>query len=98
MTLDIATDLTEAVSTRRLQTAYFAPLTAICSEDLYLTIDNGLALRRRDPVEREPHARVSLRPSFGRFPAAHYQRWTTVTSIEVAVTVSGKGRVQVFAS
>ncbi|WP_210480570.1 glycosyltransferase [Naasia sp. SYSU D00948] len=98
MTVDVASEVTGAVTTRRLQTAYFAPLAAVCSEDLYLAVDAGLALRRRERVELEPYTRVSSRTYFGRFPAAHYQRWTTVSSVDVEVTVSGKGRVQVFAS
>src|SRR3954471_19806954 len=98
MTVDIATELTQAVSTRRLQTVYFAPLEPICSEDLYLAVHEGLVLRYRDRVELEPYSRASARPYFGRFPAAHFQRWTTVSVVDVSVTVSGKGRVQVFAS
>src|SRR3712207_5253588 len=96
--MSIASEVTGAVTTRRLQTAYFTPLTPVCSEDLYLAVDAGLALRRRERVELEPYSRVSSRTYFGRFPAAHYQRWTHVASVDVEVTVSGKGRVQVFAS
>jgi galactofuranosylgalactofuranosylrhamnosyl-N-acetylglucosaminyl-diphospho-decaprenol beta-1,5/1,6-galactofuranosyltransferase len=96
--MSIASEVTGAVTTRRLQTAYFAPLTPVCSEDLYLAVDAGLALRRRERVELEPYSRVSSRTYFGRFPAAHYQRWTNVSSVDVEVTVSGRGRVQVFAS
>lgn len=81
-----------------LQTAYFAPFSTLCSEDLYAFVEEGIARRRRDAVELEPFSRVSLRTYFGRFPAAYFQRWTSVARIIVEATVSGTGRLQVFAS
>lgn len=50
------------------------------------------ALRIEDATE------VSFGTYFNAFPASYWRRWTTVIEIQLRVTVSGRGRIEVYQS
>jgi galactofuranosylgalactofuranosylrhamnosyl-N-acetylglucosaminyl-diphospho-decaprenol beta-1,5/1,6-galactofuranosyltransferase len=85
---------------RRLvaQRGLFSGPSELVSQDLYAQVDEGVAQRTRTTLVLQPNARVSTNTYFGRFPAAYWQRWTTVPSVEVTAVVRGSGRVSVRAS
>ncbi|MPZ65623.1 MAG: glycosyltransferase [Pseudonocardiaceae bacterium] len=66
--------------------------------DLYATVEQGNADRRRQEIAVEPFSRVSMNTYFGRFPASYWQRWTSATDVRVGATVSGTGMLSVVAS
>lgn len=66
--------------------------------DLYATVVQGNADRRRQEIATEPFSRVSMNTYFGRFPASYWQRWTTATDVQLVATVSGTGLLSVVAS
>ncbi|GAA3250471.1 glycosyltransferase [Pseudonocardia petroleophila] len=76
---------------------FFGP-SGLVPEDLYSVVEAGAARRERDRVHLAPATRVSTNTYFGRVHATYWQRWTAVSEIEVALTVSGTGRVRVLAS
>src|SRR4051794_29027696 len=55
-------------------------------------------VRERARVVLDGHALVTTNTYFGRFPAAYWQRWTSVQSVEVGAVVSGDGLIRVLAS
>lgn len=82
-----------------LQRVMFSPLTPIASERLYADVVEGNVLGlTRTSITISAYATASTRTYFGRFPAAFYQRWTTVRSIRIRALVSGSGRLRIFAS
>ncbi|AYF76528.1 glycosyltransferase family 2 protein [Nocardia yunnanensis] len=69
------------------------------SDDLY-AVTKGKVARERQTLRLEKGASVSTNTYFGRFAAAYWQRWTTVTEVEVGLTleVTGKVRIRLAAS
>ena len=76
---------------------FFGP-SALVPEDLYSTVERGAARRTRSTVELAPATLVATNTYFGRFHATYWQRWTTVTEVEVTATVTGTGRIRLLAS
>ncbi|WP_433592422.1 glycosyltransferase [Nocardia sp. CA-145437] len=77
---------------------FTGPATKI-SDDLY-AVAKGKVTRERRTLRLEKGASVNTNTYFGRFAAAYWQRWTTVTEVEVGLTleVTGKVRVRLAAS
>jgi galactofuranosylgalactofuranosylrhamnosyl-N-acetylglucosaminyl-diphospho-decaprenol beta-1,5/1,6-galactofuranosyltransferase len=80
------------------QRTLFAGPTPEAPDELYSTVEQGVAVRERDRVVLDGHAVVSTNTYFGRFPASYWQRWTSVRSVDVSVVVSGNGMLRVLAS
>jgi galactofuranosylgalactofuranosylrhamnosyl-N-acetylglucosaminyl-diphospho-decaprenol beta-1,5/1,6-galactofuranosyltransferase len=80
------------------QRGLFTGPSPLVPEELYLQVTSGRAHRRRGGVRLEPHTRASTNTYFGRFPASYWQRWTTVSEVEVAISAQGQGRMTVLAS
>jgi galactofuranosylgalactofuranosylrhamnosyl-N-acetylglucosaminyl-diphospho-decaprenol beta-1,5/1,6-galactofuranosyltransferase len=76
---------------------FFGP-SAVAPEDLYALVQQGIARRERRRVHLEPGTRLSTNTYFGRFHATYWQRWTTVSEVEVSAVVSGTGRLRLLAS
>jgi galactofuranosylgalactofuranosylrhamnosyl-N-acetylglucosaminyl-diphospho-decaprenol beta-1,5/1,6-galactofuranosyltransferase len=76
---------------------FFGP-TALVPEALYAMVEHGAARRERHSVHLAPNTKVTTNTYFGRFHATYWQRWTTVTEIEVDAVVTGTGRVRLLAS
>jgi galactofuranosylgalactofuranosylrhamnosyl-N-acetylglucosaminyl-diphospho-decaprenol beta-1,5/1,6-galactofuranosyltransferase len=76
---------------------FFGPSTLV-PEDLYAVVERGVARRERHRLDLGPASTVSTNTYFGRFHATYWQRWTTVTEVEVEAVVSGSGRIRVLAS
>jgi len=76
---------------------FFGP-SALVPEDLYATVEKGLARRERSRVLLRPGSAVSTNTYFGRFHATYWQRWTAVDEIECHLVASGSGRVRLMAS
>jgi galactofuranosylgalactofuranosylrhamnosyl-N-acetylglucosaminyl-diphospho-decaprenol beta-1,5/1,6-galactofuranosyltransferase len=66
--------------------------------DLYAKVKRGAAERKRHTLVLHPRTHVSTNTYFGRFPASYWQRWTTVTEVQVELDVTGTGDVTVHAS
>jgi galactofuranosylgalactofuranosylrhamnosyl-N-acetylglucosaminyl-diphospho-decaprenol beta-1,5/1,6-galactofuranosyltransferase len=92
--------LVEHAAPQRLvaQRGLFAGPSSLVSKDLYVVVDEGMGYRDRTTLRLEPHAHATTNTYFGRFPASYWQRWTAVTEVEIAATVSGEGRMSVVAS
>ncbi len=69
------------------------------SDELYAVV-KGKSHRERMSLRLEPGARAHTNTYFGRFAASYWQRWTTVTEVEVSlrVAVSDRARIRVAAS
>jgi galactofuranosylgalactofuranosylrhamnosyl-N-acetylglucosaminyl-diphospho-decaprenol beta-1,5/1,6-galactofuranosyltransferase len=80
------------------QRGLFSGPSELVSQDMYAQVVEGLARRTRTTLTLQPNAQVSTNTYFGRFPAAYWQRWTTVPAVEVTAVVRGTGRVVVRAS
>jgi galactofuranosylgalactofuranosylrhamnosyl-N-acetylglucosaminyl-diphospho-decaprenol beta-1,5/1,6-galactofuranosyltransferase len=76
---------------------FFGP-SALVPEDLYAQVEQGVARRERARVRLQPGSRVTTNTYFGRFPATYWQRWTTVSEVEVELVAAGSGRVRLMAS
>ncbi|WP_207836197.1 glycosyltransferase [Williamsia soli] len=74
-----------------LQRVLFAGPTPDTDADLYATIDGG-GDRTRTAVHARHGATVDTDTYFGRVPAAYFQRWTTVTSVDLAFDFATAGR------
>lgn len=81
-----------------LQRAVFAGPSPRVSDDLYADIVEGDAHRRRHDVTLSKGATVSMDTYFGRVAAAHLQRWTSVTAVDVSFAHDGRGEVTLRAS
>lgn len=57
-----------------------------------------LQVLSRTSYRVEPSTRTSFGTYFNAFPAAYWRRWTVVTEVRLAVTVSGTGSVSVYRS
>lgn len=81
-----------------VQRGFFAAPFDQVPDDLYCVVESGDAARGRDEVAAQPHSRVSMNTFFGRFPASYWQRWTSVTEVQLEATVSGTGALAIVAS
>ncbi|WP_330184001.1 glycosyltransferase [Nocardia sp. NBC_01503] len=70
------------------------------SDDLYAVVKGGKAHRERFSLRLDKGATAHTNTYFGRFAASYWQRWTSVTAVEVAMTleVGGKTKVRLAAS
>ncbi|MBF6238102.1 glycosyltransferase [Nocardia otitidiscaviarum] len=70
------------------------------SDDLYAVVKGGKATRERFTLRLPKGASAHTNTYFGRFAASYWQRWTTVTEVEAALTleVTGKTLVRLAAS
>ncbi|MHA6792010.1 glycosyltransferase [Pseudonocardia bannensis] len=80
------------------QRGLFAGPSALVPEDLYAEVTKGLARRERHRLELSPGSHVTTNTYFGRVHATYWQRWTTVTEVEVEALVTGSGRIRLMAS
>ena len=76
---------------------FFGPMPTV-PEDLYSSVEQGIARRERERVHLTPGTRVSTNTYFGRFHATYWHRWTTVPEVEVTAVLSGTGRIRLMAS
>ena len=69
------------------------------SDELYAVV-KGKSHRERMSLRLEKGAHAHTNTYFGRFAASYWQRWTTVTEVEVSlrVTVGDRARVRLAAS
>jgi galactofuranosylgalactofuranosylrhamnosyl-N-acetylglucosaminyl-diphospho-decaprenol beta-1,5/1,6-galactofuranosyltransferase len=77
--------LTEHAAPERLVVArgLFAAPSAQVTDDMYARIVSGQAHRERNAVHLEQGATVDTNTYFGRLPASYFQRWTTVTEVQL---------------
>ncbi|MBF6173443.1 glycosyltransferase [Nocardia blacklockiae] len=82
-----------------LQRGVFAAPAPKISAEMY-AVTKGKAVRERLSLRLEKGATAHTNTYFGRFAASYWQRWTTVTEIEVAMrlTVGDRARVRLAAS
>jgi galactofuranosylgalactofuranosylrhamnosyl-N-acetylglucosaminyl-diphospho-decaprenol beta-1,5/1,6-galactofuranosyltransferase len=80
------------------QRTMFAGPWAGAPADLYSSVERGVAVRERHRVALGAHALVSTNTYFGRFPAAYWQRWTSIDAVHVDVAVAGSGVLRLVAS
>jgi galactofuranosylgalactofuranosylrhamnosyl-N-acetylglucosaminyl-diphospho-decaprenol beta-1,5/1,6-galactofuranosyltransferase len=80
------------------QRGLFAGPSALVPEDLYATVERGIARRERHRVHLVPGTLVSTNTYFGRFHATYWKRWTGITEVEAEAVISGTGRVRLMAS
>jgi galactofuranosylgalactofuranosylrhamnosyl-N-acetylglucosaminyl-diphospho-decaprenol beta-1,5/1,6-galactofuranosyltransferase len=66
--------------------------------DLYAKVVRGDVDRGRHTLVLAPRAAVTTNTYFGRFPASYWQRWTTVTEVQVQLDYVGTGEITVHAS
>jgi galactofuranosylgalactofuranosylrhamnosyl-N-acetylglucosaminyl-diphospho-decaprenol beta-1,5/1,6-galactofuranosyltransferase len=85
------------ISTVVAQRLLFRPPKASLPDSLYVKGGRGTRRDRRS-IEVPSGKRVSLNTYFGRFPAAYWQRWTTVRSVDLELRVRGHGMIYVRAS
>ncbi|MGF3053827.1 glycosyltransferase [Microbacterium sp. YY-03] len=52
----------------------------------------------RRSIRIYPHKRISMSTYFNAFPAAYWQRWTTVRNVRLSISLEGKGLVSVYKS
>lgn len=76
----------------------FAGPTTQVPSDLYAQVVHGDADRSRFRLTMRPRTKVTTDTYFGRFPAAYWQRWTTVTEVQVELDCTGGGDITVIAS
>ncbi|BCK52382.1 glycosyltransferase [Nocardia wallacei] len=82
-----------------LQRGVFAGPAPKISAEMY-AVTKGKATRERMTLRLEKGAAAHTNTYFGRFAASYWQRWTTVTEVEVAMTltVGDRARVRLAAS
>jgi galactofuranosylgalactofuranosylrhamnosyl-N-acetylglucosaminyl-diphospho-decaprenol beta-1,5/1,6-galactofuranosyltransferase len=82
-----------------LQRGVFTGPSPKVSADLY-AVSKGSAARERLALRLGKGATAHTNTYFGRFAASYWQRWTTVTEVEVAMTleVADRARVRLAAS
>jgi galactofuranosylgalactofuranosylrhamnosyl-N-acetylglucosaminyl-diphospho-decaprenol beta-1,5/1,6-galactofuranosyltransferase len=85
--------LTEHAAPARLVVArgLFTGPSAQVTDDLYARIANGRAHRERYALHLEKGATVHTNAYFGRFPASYFQRWTTVTEVQLKLAFEAAG-------
>lgn len=82
-----------------LQRGVFTGPSPTVSDELYAVV-KGAARRERLALQLDKGATAHTNTYFGRFAASYWQRWTTVTDIEVSVMleVEQRARVRLVAS
>jgi galactofuranosylgalactofuranosylrhamnosyl-N-acetylglucosaminyl-diphospho-decaprenol beta-1,5/1,6-galactofuranosyltransferase len=80
------------------QRTLFAGPSLEAPDELYAVAVKGVMTRERDRVALDGHAVVTTNTYFGRFPASYWQRWTSVSRVEVTAVASGTGMLRVMAS
>lgn len=80
------------------QRTLFVGPSADAPDELYTKPLKGVVVRERERLVLHRHAAASMNTYFGRFPAAYWQRWTSVASVDVSVVVTGSGSLRVMAS
>jgi galactofuranosylgalactofuranosylrhamnosyl-N-acetylglucosaminyl-diphospho-decaprenol beta-1,5/1,6-galactofuranosyltransferase len=90
--------LTEHAAPERLVVArgLFTGPNAAVTDDLYARIASGRAHRERYALHLEKSATVDTNTYFGRFPASYFQRWTTVTEVQLKLAFEASGRARVL--
>ncbi|MFE6863702.1 glycosyltransferase [Nocardia sp. NPDC057668] len=78
-----------------LQRGLFTGPAPRISDDLYAVVKGGKAHRERFSLRLDKGATATTNTYFGRFAASYWQRWTTVTAVEVAMTLEVGGRTKV---
>ncbi|HZQ31091.1 MAG TPA: glycosyltransferase [Mycobacterium sp.] len=69
-------------------------------DEMYACIQTGRARRERNALHLEQGATVDTDTYFGRLPASYFQRWTTVTEVQLklAFDAAGPARLHLRAS
>ena len=80
------------------QRTLFAGPSLEAPDELYAVAVQGVIQRERHRIVLDGHAVVTTNTYFGRFPASYWQRWTSVTRVDVTAVVSGSGMLRVMAS
>ena len=93
-----ARQLTEHAAPERLVVArgLFTGPSAQVVDDLYARIVDGRAQRERYALQLDKGATVDTNTYFGRFPASYFQRWTTVTDVQLKLAFDAAGRARVL--
>ena len=93
-----ARQLTEHAAPERLVVArgLFTGPSAQVVDDLYARIVDGRAQRERYALHLDKGATVDTNTYFGRFPASYFQRWTTVTDVQLKLAFDAAGRARVL--
>jgi galactofuranosylgalactofuranosylrhamnosyl-N-acetylglucosaminyl-diphospho-decaprenol beta-1,5/1,6-galactofuranosyltransferase len=89
--------LTEHAAPERLVVArgiFSGPSTQV-SDDMYARIVRGAARRERTALRLQKGATVNTDAYFGLFPASYFQRWTTVTQVQLKLAFDAGGPAQV---
>lgn len=74
-----------------VQRGVFTGPTPRVKDELYASITSGSAHRERFELRLDKGAVVDTDTYFGRFAASYYQRWTTVTEVEVSFAYDAAG-------
>jgi galactofuranosylgalactofuranosylrhamnosyl-N-acetylglucosaminyl-diphospho-decaprenol beta-1,5/1,6-galactofuranosyltransferase len=90
--------LTEHAAPERLVVArgLFAGPSAQVPDDMYARIVSGKAHRERNALHLEHGATVDTNTYFGRLPASYFQRWTTVTEVQLKLVVDTSSRARLL--
>jgi galactofuranosylgalactofuranosylrhamnosyl-N-acetylglucosaminyl-diphospho-decaprenol beta-1,5/1,6-galactofuranosyltransferase len=94
----VAPDLTEHAANERLVVArgLFSGPSALVPDDLYARIVKGKAHRERSALHLEKGSTVDTDTYFGRLPASYFQRWTTVTEVQLKLVFETSSRARVL--
>lgn len=94
-----ATDAQQTADRLVLARGVFTGPAPKISDELYAVV-KGKAVRERLAMRLDKGASAHTNTYFGRFAASYWQRWTTVTEIEVGMTleVAGRARIRLAAS
>lgn len=66
------------------------------TNDMYARIVRGRAVRERNALRLEQGSTVHTDTYFGRFPASYFQRWTTVTEVQLKLAYDAAGSARVL--
>jgi galactofuranosylgalactofuranosylrhamnosyl-N-acetylglucosaminyl-diphospho-decaprenol beta-1,5/1,6-galactofuranosyltransferase len=90
--------LTEHAAPERLVVArgLFAGPSAQVVDDMYARIIRGKAHRERNALDLEKGATVDTNTYFGRLPASYFQRWTTVTEVQLKLVFDTSSTAQLL--
>ncbi len=93
-----AVTLTDHVAPERLVVArgLFAAPSPQVPDDMYARVVDGRAQRDRYALQLDKGATVATNTYFGRFPASYFQRWTTVTEVQMKLAFAAKGPARVL--
>src|ERR1700704_2347019 len=90
--------LTEHAAPERLVVArgLFAGPSPQVADDMYARIVRGKAHRERNALHLEKGATVETNTYFGRLPASYFQRWTTVTEVQLKLVFDTSNRARLL--